>query len=89
MFSATNCTTVLGSPIEPITTPTVIMVNANPYTTYSGGVSKCSSAKLVTRPSTLAPTFPPAAQAPPESRRRLSAEPLKSPITVGPKRGIL
>src|SRR5215208_6326496 len=35
------------------------------------------------------PDPPPAAQAPPESRRRLSDEPLKRPITVGPKRGVL
>src|SRR4028118_1497637 len=87
MLCATNRTTVFGSPKAPITAPIVTTLIAKKYTPTSDLESRRVSRAEVARPIMLAPTFPPTAQAPPESKRRLSDEPLKRPPhIVDPKR---
>jgi len=82
-FSATNATTVLGSPKDPTTAPSETMLSAKTYAPTSCLESIRASRTLVAKPIMLAPTFPLTAQAPPESKRRLRNEPLKIPFSRG------
>ena len=78
MFSATNPTAVLGSPIDPTTAPSDTMLSAKTYASSSCSESMRASRPLVTMPTMAPPILPPEAQALPESKRRLRNEPLKS-----------
>lgn len=53
MFSATNPTTVLGSPKDPKTAPSETMFNAKNYAPRARLESMCSSRPVVTMPTMI------------------------------------
>jgi hypothetical protein len=87
MFSATNPTTVFGSPNDPTTAPSETMVNAKKYAPSSCSESMRASRPVVKMPSMAPPILPTEAQALPESKRRLRNEPLKIPFSRRAGRG--
>jgi hypothetical protein len=79
MFSATNRTTVLGSPRAPTSAPKETMVSTRVYAPTSSGEITKVSRLAVRMPTNDPPNLPATAQMLPESNRRLSVEPLKRP----------